>query len=118
MYYVIKCYLFQSIMKLSSPVSCVICVCCILQMVVAGNRPMHRYSLGIRDRPAPGLTRPDGGVLSLKKAPQGHGWPRALKRSSLVRKTEVTKHPVGLLKQQILSSLSKSEQISGVKVSD
>ena len=106
-------------MKVSSPASCVLCVCCLLQLAVSWDRPRH--SLGIRDRPAPGLRRQDGGVLLLSKAQQGPGLPRVVKRSRAARKTgktKVTDHPVGLLKQQILSSLSKSEPIPGVKVSD
>ena len=55
------------------------------------------------------------------KAQQGPELPRALKRIRKVRKTsktKLTKHPVGLLKQHMLSSLSKSDQIPGEKVSD
>ena len=113
--------MFQFIMKVSSPASCILCVSCLLQLAVSWDRPSQSYSLGIRDRPAPALSRQDGRVLLPRKAQQGPELPRALKRSSLVRKTnktKVTKYPVGLLKQQILSSISKSEPIPGVKVSD
>jgi hypothetical protein len=102
-------------MKVSSPVNCVIYVGCLLQLAVSWD------SLRIRNRPAPGVRRPDGGVLLLRKAHQGPGLPRVLKRSRAAKKTGKTKatnHPVGLLKQQILSSMTKSEQVLGVKVSD
>jgi hypothetical protein len=75
----------------------------------------------IKDRAAPGLRMQDGGVLLLRKAQQGPGLPRVVKRSRADRKTsktKVTNHPVGLLKQQILSPLSKSGPIPGEKVTE
>ena len=49
--------------------------------------------MGIIDRPAPGLTRQDGGVLPIRKAQQGPGMPRVVKTNRQVRKMARQKPP-------------------------